>query len=45
MIAPYVKAVGLSKRYQKGKQQVTPLVEIEMQIAEGEFIALSLIHI
>lgn len=40
MIAPYVKAVGLSKRYQKGKQQVTPLVEIEMQIAEGEFIAL-----
>ena len=40
MNEPFIQAVDLTKRFQKGKQQIIPIQNLSFQIESGEFISL-----
>ena len=40
MSAPFIKAVGLTKIYQKGNQEIVPLRDITLTVQPSEFISL-----
>ena len=40
MSTPFIKAVGLTKKYFKGEIEVTPLYELDLCVEKSEFIAL-----
>ena len=40
MNEPFIQAVDLTKRFQKGKQQIIPIQNLSFEIESGEFISL-----
>ena len=40
MSDPFISAVGLTKRFLKGKQEIVPIQNISFQVKSGEFVSL-----
>ena len=39
-LPPFIRIAGLSKSYTKGKVTITPLEQLDLEVARGEFLAL-----
>ena len=40
-LPPLILAAGIQKRYKRGSEEITPLVDIDLRVSAGEFIVIS----